>query len=116
MTETATTDSAGTVADADVAIRLVGLTKVFGDQTVVDHLDLDIRKGEFFSLLGPSGCGKTTLLRLIAGFEFPQEGELLLHGDKPEDAAAAAYEKAAGCKPLDAMEALDAAFAKEQLE
>jgi len=80
VTETATTDSAGTVADADVAIRLVGLTKVFGDQTVVDHLDLDIRKGEFFSLLGPSGCGKTTTLRMIAGFSDATEGSILLGG------------------------------------
>ncbi len=73
MTDTATTAGAAGV-DADVAIRLVGLTKVFGDQTVVDHLDLDIRKGEFFSLLGPSGCGKTTTLRMIAGFSDATEG------------------------------------------
>jgi spermidine/putrescine transport system ATP-binding protein len=79
VTDTATTAGAAGV-DADVAIRLVGLTKVFGDQTVVDHLDLDIRKGEFFSLLGPSGCGKTTTLRMIAGFSDATEGQILLGG------------------------------------
>ncbi|MFN8168177.1 MAG: ABC transporter ATP-binding protein [Candidatus Nanopelagicales bacterium] len=65
---------------ADAAIRLVGLTKSFGGKTVVDHLDLDIRKGEFFSLLGPSGCGKTTTLRMIAGFSDATEGSILLGG------------------------------------
>jgi spermidine/putrescine transport system ATP-binding protein len=62
------------------AIQLVGLTKAFGGRTVVDHLDLDIRRGEFFSLLGPSGCGKTTTLRMIAGFSDATEGSILLGG------------------------------------
>jgi spermidine/putrescine transport system ATP-binding protein len=66
---------------AEIAIRLVGLTKRFGDTTVVDHLDLDIRKGEFFSLLGPSGCGKTTTLRMIAGFSDATEGSIILGDD-----------------------------------
>ena len=64
----------------ETAIRLVGLTKRFGSTTVVDHLDLDIHKGEFFSLLGPSGCGKTTTLRMIAGFSDATEGSIVLGG------------------------------------
>ena len=59
-------------------IRLVDLTKRFADVTAVDALNLEIPGGEFFSLLGPSGCGKTTTLRLIAGFERPSEGRILL--------------------------------------
>jgi spermidine/putrescine transport system ATP-binding protein len=61
-------------------IRLVDLTKRFADVTAVDTLNLEIPGGEFFSLLGPSGCGKTTTLRLIAGFEQPSEGRILLDG------------------------------------
>ena len=61
-------------------IRLIGLSKRFADVTAVDHLDLVIADGEFFSLLGPSGCGKTTTLRMIAGFEQPSEGRILLDG------------------------------------
>jgi putative spermidine/putrescine transport system ATP-binding protein len=62
------------------AIRLTGLTKVFGSATAVDGLDLDIAEGEFFSMLGPSGSGKTTVLRLIAGFELPTSGTVELFG------------------------------------
>jgi len=62
------------------AVSLVGLTKRFGDKVVVDHLDLEVRRGEFFSLLGPSGCGKTTTLRMIAGFSDATEGSILLGG------------------------------------
>ena len=61
-------------------IRLIGLTKRFAEVTAVDHIDLDIAPGEFFSLLGPSGCGKTTTLRMIAGFEQPSEGRIILDG------------------------------------
>jgi spermidine/putrescine transport system ATP-binding protein len=61
-------------------VRLVGLVKRFGEVQAVDGIDLDIPGGEFFSLLGPSGCGKTTTLRLIAGFERPTEGRILLDG------------------------------------
>ena len=62
------------------AVELIELRKRFGDVTAVDGIDLTIRAGEFFSLLGPSGCGKTTTLRLIAGFERPDEGRILLDG------------------------------------
>jgi spermidine/putrescine transport system ATP-binding protein len=61
-------------------IRLIGLTKRFADVTAVDHVDLEVDPGEFFSLLGPSGCGKTTTLRMIAGFEQPSDGRILLDG------------------------------------
>jgi spermidine/putrescine transport system ATP-binding protein len=56
------------------------VTKRFGDVTAVDRLDLAIEPGEFFTLLGPSGCGKTTTLRMVAGFEEPSEGSLLIDG------------------------------------
>ncbi|GAA2978409.1 putative spermidine/putrescine transport system ATP-binding protein [Microbacterium terrae] len=62
------------------AIRLTGLTKAFGSVTAVDHVDLEIAAGEFFSMLGPSGSGKTTVLRLIAGFEQPTGGTIELFG------------------------------------
>jgi spermidine/putrescine transport system ATP-binding protein len=61
-------------------VQLSQLTKFFGEVTAVDALDLHIAPGEFFTLLGPSGCGKTTTLRLIAGFERPDAGEILLDG------------------------------------
>src|SRR5580693_10677505 len=59
-------------------IELVSLTKQFAEIAAVDSIDLMISSGEFFSLLGPSGCGKTTTLRLIAGFEQPTAGRILL--------------------------------------
>ncbi len=62
-------------------LRIEVLTKRFGGTAVVDHLSLDVYEGEFFALLGPSGCGKTTLLRLIAGFERPNTGRILLDAD-----------------------------------
>jgi putrescine transport system ATP-binding protein len=61
-------------------LRVEGLSKRFGGFTAVDHLSLDIYEGEFFALLGPSGCGKTTLLRMIAGFERPNTGRIMLDG------------------------------------
>jgi spermidine/putrescine transport system ATP-binding protein len=61
-------------------IQLVALAKRFGTVTAVDAVDLTIPQGEFFSLLGPSGCGKTTTLRMIAGFEEPTSGQVLLDG------------------------------------
>jgi putative spermidine/putrescine transport system ATP-binding protein len=66
---------------AEIAISLRGLSKHFGAVRAVDDLDLDIADGEFFSMLGPSGSGKTTVLRLIAGFEEPTGGRILL-GDE----------------------------------
>jgi spermidine/putrescine transport system ATP-binding protein len=61
---------------AELDVELRGVTKRFDEVTAVDRLDLGVRHGEFLSLLGPSGCGKTTTLRLIAGFERPDEGEV----------------------------------------
>jgi spermidine/putrescine transport system ATP-binding protein len=62
-------------------IELMGITKVFGDETVALHdINLYIRRREFMTLLGPSGCGKTTMLRLIAGFESPTKGEVWMDG------------------------------------
>jgi putrescine transport system ATP-binding protein len=61
-------------------IRFENVTKRFGDFVAVDNLTLDIYEREFFSLLGPSGCGKTTLMRMLAGFEEPTEGRILLQG------------------------------------
>jgi putrescine transport system ATP-binding protein len=57
-------------------IGFKNVTKRFGDFTAVDNLSLDIYEREFFALLGPSGCGKTTLMRMLAGFEEPTEGEI----------------------------------------
>src|SRR3954471_16484182 len=66
--------------DGGVAISLAGVGKSFGSVVAVRETDLDIRDGEFFSMLGPSGCGKTTTLRMIAGFEIPDQGRILLRG------------------------------------
>jgi len=60
------------------SVKLEGVTKKFGDFTAVDDIDLEIASGEFFTMLGPSGCGKTTTLRMIAGFEQPTEGSVLI--------------------------------------
>jgi putrescine transport system ATP-binding protein len=72
------------LAQADAAdislLRIDAVVKKFGGFRAVDRLSLDIRAGEFFALLGPSGCGKTTLLRMLAGFETPDEGRILLDG------------------------------------
>jgi spermidine/putrescine transport system ATP-binding protein len=70
-----------TTAAAPPEIRLASLTKQFGDVRAVDDVSLEIRAGEFFSLLGPSGCGKTTTLRIIGGFEMPTSGRVELRGD-----------------------------------
>jgi spermidine/putrescine transport system ATP-binding protein len=64
----------------DYVLELCGVSKTFGDVRAVDDLSIQVRKGEFLSLLGPSGCGKTTTLRLVAGFEKPSAGEVYLQG------------------------------------
>ena len=61
-------------------IKIKKLSKNFEDVTAVDDVSVNIAKGEFFSLLGPSGCGKTTLLRILAGFEYPTEGSVSIDG------------------------------------
>jgi spermidine/putrescine transport system ATP-binding protein len=68
------------MAETAPAVSLDGLHRSFGDLVAVQHLDLEIRDGEFFSLIGPSGCGKTTTLRMIAGLEDPTSGRVLVHG------------------------------------
>jgi spermidine/putrescine transport system ATP-binding protein len=65
-----------------ISVDLVHVTKRFGDFVAVDDLVLQIKDGEFFSLLGPSGCGKTTTLRMIAGFEQPTSGQISIHGQQ----------------------------------
>lgn len=73
-------------ADSRYSIEVDQVTKIFGhgeDKVVaLDNVSLDIKENEFFTLLGPSGCGKTTLLRMIAGFEHPTQGNILLHGEE----------------------------------
>ncbi len=61
-------------------LELRGLTKAFGATTVLQGIDLDVRRGEFLTFLGPSGCGKTTTLRIIGGFETPDSGDVLIDG------------------------------------
>jgi spermidine/putrescine transport system ATP-binding protein len=67
------------------AIEIRNVSKRFGELVAVDHVSLAIAEGEFFSLLGPSGCGKTTTLRMLAGFEVPTEGQILLEGNPVEN-------------------------------
>ena len=74
------------MANGKAAIEAVGVSKVFqsagqDSMKALDNVSVAIRENEFFTLLGPSGCGKTTLLRLIAGFDFPTDGEILLYGE-----------------------------------
>ncbi len=69
------------------AVTLESVVKRFGDVVAVDGVDLEVREGEFFSMLGPSGSGKTTCLRMIAGFEAPTAGRVLLGGEDVSDLA-----------------------------
>lgn len=66
----------------DTIIELRGISKVFEDDgfKAVDNFNLEVKRGEFVTFLGPSGCGKTTTLRMIAGFDVPTEGDILLNG------------------------------------
>ena len=77
-------------AGAATAINLRHLVKIYGDHVVVNDLTMDIREGEFFTLLGPSGCGKTTLLRMIAGFNSIEAGTVSFNGEVINDLAPAA--------------------------
>jgi spermidine/putrescine transport system ATP-binding protein len=81
---TATTTGPHTPDRGVPAVELIEVTKRFGDVTAVDRMTLRIANGTFYSLLGPSGCGKTTTLRMIAGFEQPGAGEILLDGARVE--------------------------------
>ncbi len=88
MDEAATIGTAQAGAPAgDVNVRLDGVSKHFGSFVAVDRVDLDVGRGEFFSLLGPSGSGKTTCLRMIAGFERPTSGRVFLAGHDVTDRA-----------------------------
>ena len=69
------------IVSTQPAVTLEGITKRFGAVTAVDDISLSIAAGEFFTLLGPSGSGKTTTLRMIAGFDQPTAGRVLLHGE-----------------------------------
>ena len=66
--------------DQGPLLQIRAVTKKFGDFTAVNDVNLDIRKGELFCLLGGSGCGKTTLLRMLAGFETPSSGKIIIDG------------------------------------
>jgi len=83
------------------AVRFVNVSRRFGSVRAVDGVTLDIAEGEFFAMLGPSGSGKTTCLRLIAGFEQPSAGEVVVHGRNEAVCAGRRRlngRKAAGCE------------------
>ncbi|MGC9503007.1 ABC transporter ATP-binding protein [Baaleninema sp.] len=80
MLQTATHNSDLPTLDSDFDVELRKVFKVFNGETAVRGVEFNIRRGEFFSILGPSGCGKTTTLRLVAGFETPSAGEVLIRG------------------------------------
>jgi len=69
-------------------LELEDITKQFGQNTAVDHINVFVEQGEFLTLLGPSGCGKTTILRMVAGFEMPSTGNILLDGEDITNRAA----------------------------
>jgi len=88
MTSTAETEidfSSVTHSTAPGRVTLSGVSKIYGKTYAVKSLDLDIQAGEFISLLGPSGCGKTTTLRMIGGFEYPDEGSIAISGATMHD-------------------------------
>lgn len=63
-----------------ISIETREVTKIYGERAAVNHVSLQVKKGEFVSLLGPSGCGKTTLLRMLGGLEQPDQGSIMLGG------------------------------------
>ena len=88
--EPSKTDESVDYSTEKPAVELAGVTKRYGSQTAVDNISMAVDEGEFFTLVGPSGCGKTTTLRLIGGFELPDDGVLRLGGNSltgvaPED-------------------------------
>ena len=98
----------GTAGITDgVAVSLEKVVKRFGDVTAVDGVDLEVAEGEFFSMLGPSGSGKTTCLRMIAGFEQPTEGRILLGGTDVAGSAAVPARRQHGVPGLRAVPAHD---------
>lgn len=76
------------MAEPAPILSLKAIAKSFGNFTAVDHIDLDIAEGEFFTVVGPSGSGKTTLLRMIAGMEQPSSGDIFLRGERINDVPA----------------------------
>lgn len=80
-----TAEAAAPQISAPGSVELRSLTKVYGTAVAVDNVSLTVQAGEFLSLLGPSGCGKTTTLRLIGGFEFPDDGSIQISGCNVED-------------------------------
>jgi putrescine transport system ATP-binding protein len=81
MTDPARRRDGGGDVQADNILQIEGVSRRFGAITAVDGVDLAVRRGELFSLLGESGCGKTTLLRMVAGFELPDSGRILIDGE-----------------------------------
>lgn len=71
-------------------LEIKNVTRRFGNLTAVDNISLEIEAGEFFTLLDPSACGKTTILRMIAGFDLPDTGQILLDGRDPAAGIASA--------------------------
>jgi spermidine/putrescine transport system ATP-binding protein len=80
MSQTVIQNQRPTARDVELDVELRKVFKVYNGETAVRGVDMSIRQGEFFSILGPSGCGKTTTLRMIAGFETPSAGEVLIQG------------------------------------
>ena len=78
--ESTATEDSGTAGGGRPSVELEGMSKHFDDVVAVQHMDLAIRPGEFFTMLGPSGCGKTTTLRVVAGFEEPTAGRVMIDG------------------------------------
>lgn len=85
MLQTSPTETALVEAPPKPILQLVGVRKTFGGFTAVEGIDLDVRAGEFLTIVGPSGSGKTTLLRMLAGMDTPSEGNITLHGELIND-------------------------------